>query len=417
MSEIKDQRPRFSTSLKGNTSRRGPLSGVRVVDFTENMAGPFGTMILGDQGADVVKVESPSGDVIRHSGSGSHAMASYFANLNRSKRSLSIDLHRPESRPVLASLFDSADVVVHSFRPSAARRLGLDVASVTKGRPHLIHASIVGFGTTGPYAERPVYDHVIQALSGMADFQRANSHDDPHMVRHGVIDKSTGYVLAQSLCAALVQRFATGLGTNLEISMLDVAVSLLWPDAMMDRTALKPELRRPAVALTFRLTPTADGFVSLIVIKQAQWDGLIAGLDMKGVTYEELGTTPSTSSMTPGEILSAARAVIATLTSEEVVRRLSENDVPCAEVLTLDQMIVHPQIIANETLVEYDHPLIGPIRQPRAVPKFTSMSDVELVPAPGLGNDSKEILIELGLNGTTIDELIASGVVVVGRTT
>jgi len=417
VSDFTDQRPSPSTSRPGDTSSRGPLRGIRVVDFTENMAGPFGTMILGDQGADVIKVESPSGDVIRHSGSGSHAMASYFANLNRSKRSLSIDLHRPESRPVLASLFDSADVVVHSFRPSAARRLGLDVASVTTGRPRLIHASIVGFGTTGPYAERPVYDHVIQALSGMADFQRANARDDPHMVRHGVIDKSTGYVLAQSVCAALIERFGTGRGTNLEISMLDVAVSLMWPDAMMNRTALKPELRRPAVALTFRLTPTADGFVSLIVIKQTQWDGLITALDMKGVTYEELGTTPSASSMTPGEILSAARAVIGTLTSEEVVRRLSDNDVPCAQVLTLDEMIVHPQIIANETLIEYDHPLIGPIRQPRAIPQFTSMSSAELVPAPGLGDDSKEILNELGLDGSTIDELIASGTVVAGRTT
>ena len=164
----------------------GPLQSIRVIDFTENMAGPFGTMILGDQGADVIKVESPTGDVIRHTGTGSARMAAYFANLNRSKRSLVVDLQRAESASVLQPLLDSADVVVHSFRPKAAARLGLDAATVTATRPTVVHASIVGFGATGPLAGRPVYDHVIQAVSGMADLQRESAEDDPHLIRHGV---------------------------------------------------------------------------------------------------------------------------------------------------------------------------------------------------------------------------------------
>jgi crotonobetainyl-CoA:carnitine CoA-transferase CaiB-like acyl-CoA transferase len=384
----------------------GPLQSIRVIDFTENMAGPFGTMILGDQGADVIKVESPTGDVIRHTGTGSARMAAYFANLNRSKRSLVVDLQRAESRSVLQPLLDSADVVVHSFRPKAAARLGLDAATVTATRPTVVHASIVGFGATGPLAGRPVYDHVIQAVSGMADLQRESGEDDPHLIRHGVVDKCTGHVLAQSVCAALIERFRTGEGTTISISMLDVAVSLLWPDGMMDRTALEPELRMPAAALTFRLTPTADGYVSLVVLKKAQWDGLI---DAFGLSDGRGGTGEG--AMKPGAILRGARDAIRTLLTDDVVKLLTANDVPCAPVVSLDEMLVHPQIVANRTLVEYEHPLIGPIRQPRATPTFASMQGAGIVPAPGLGDHTQEILAEVGLSRPSIESLLTSGVV------
>jgi len=389
----------------------GPLQSIRVIDFTENMAGPFGTMILGDQGADVIKVESPTGDVIRHTGSGSARMASYFANLNRSKRSLVVDLHRAESKNVLQPLLNSADVVVHSFRPKAAARLGLDAAAVTATRPTVVHASIVGFGATGPLAGRPVYDHVIQAVSGMADLQRESDEDDPHLIRHGVVDKCTGHVLAQSVCAALIERFRTGGGTTISISMLDVAVSLLWPDGMMDRTALEPELRMPAAALTFRLTPTADGYVSLVVLKQSQWDALMHAF---GLGHDQSGTGGGT--MKPGAILRGARSAIRTLPTDDVVKLLTANDVPCAPVVSLDEMLVHPQIVANGTLVEYEHPLIGPLRQPRATPNFASMHDAGLVPAPGLGDHTEEILAEIGLSRPSIQSLLSAGVVETSRT-
>jgi crotonobetainyl-CoA:carnitine CoA-transferase CaiB-like acyl-CoA transferase len=384
----------------------GPLQSIRVIDFTENMAGPFGTMILGDQGADVIKVESPTGDVIRHTGTGTARMASYFANLNRSKRSLVVDLQRAESRDVLQPLLDSADVVVHSFRPDAAARLGLDAPTVTANRLTAVHASIVGFGATGPLAGRPVYDHVIQAVSGMADLQRESAEDDPHLIRHGVVDKCTGHVLAQSICAALIERFRTGRGTTISISMLDVAVSLLWPDGMMDRTALEPELRMPAAALTFRLTPTADGYVSLVVLKQAQWDGLI---DALGLRHGDPGTGDGT--MKPGAVLRGARDAIRTLLTDDVVKLLTANDVPCAPVVSLDEMLVHPQIVANRTLVQYEHPLIGPIRQPRATPTFASMREAGIVPAPDLGEHTEEILSEIGLSRPSIKSLVATGVV------
>jgi crotonobetainyl-CoA:carnitine CoA-transferase CaiB-like acyl-CoA transferase len=374
------------------------------------MAGPFGTMILADQGADVVKIESPAGDVLRRQGSGSSEMSAYFANLNRSKRSLALNLHAPESRDVLNLLLDSADVVTQSFRPSAAKRLGIDAKSVVANRPRLIHASIVGFGVSGPLAERPVYDHVIQAISGMADLQRETLEDSPHMIRHGLIDKSTGYVFAQSICAALIERFRSDVGNVLEINMLDVAISFLWPDAMMDRSALKPELRKPAVALTFRLTKTNDGYVSLVVVKQAHWDGLVAALNLDADVRNFQASAAGTA--LPGQVLRAARSVIEGLSTKEVVQRLSEFDVPCAPVLTLDEMVEHPQVVENRTLIEYDHPIVGPIRQPRPTPRFASTENTDLRPAPGLGDDSREVLRELGVKPVVIDQLVECGAII-----
>jgi crotonobetainyl-CoA:carnitine CoA-transferase CaiB-like acyl-CoA transferase len=348
--------------------------------------------------------------MLRRQGSGSSEMSSYFANLNRSKRSLVLNLRVPESRSVLNLLLDSADVVTQSFRPSAARRLGIDAKSVTRDRPRLIHASIVGFGVNGPLAERPVYDHVIQAISGMADLQRESPEDSPHMVRHGLVDKSTGYVFAQGICAALIERFRSDAGAVLEVSMLDVAISFLWPDAMMDRAALKPELRKPAVALTFRLTRTKDGYVSLVVIKQEHWEGLVAALNLD--TDVDNFQASAAGTARPGQVLRAARAAIERLSTEEVVQRLSKFDVPCAPVLTLDEMVEHPQVVANGTLMEYEHPIIGPLRQPRPLPHFASTEGNEVRPAPGLGDDSREVLRELGVKPVAIDQLVTCGAVI-----
>jgi crotonobetainyl-CoA:carnitine CoA-transferase CaiB-like acyl-CoA transferase len=383
----------------------GPLTGIRIVDFTENMAGPFGAMILADQGADVIKVESPGGDALRRRGTGTAEMSSYFANLNRSKRSLCVDLRNPRSGDVLEPLLDSADVVVHSFRPTAARRLGTDADAVRGTRPEVIHAAIVGFGTTGPWAGRPVYDHIIQATSGMADQQRQDAVDPPRLIRHGLVDKAAGYVLAQSVTAALFDRTRTHCGASLNIVMLDVAISLLWPDGMMDHTALQPTVRGPAAALTFRLTPTQDGYLSLVVLKQQSWDNLVAALDLNGRLSE---------GARPGEILRAARAVLKSMTTAAAAEILAAHDVPCAPVVAMADMPSHPQVVANRTLVEYEHPVLGLIRQPRPVPTFPGVRAEGLRGARQLGADTTQVLGEIGLSASEIDALLADRVVHAG---
>jgi crotonobetainyl-CoA:carnitine CoA-transferase CaiB-like acyl-CoA transferase len=378
----------------------GPLAGIRIVDFTQNMAGPFGTMILADQGADVIKVESPAGDALRHRGTGAREMSSYFANLNRSKRSLCLDLRSPRADDVLAPLLDSADVVVHSLRPAAAARLRIDELSVRASRPRVIHASIIGFGTTGPWAGRPVYDHVIQATSGMADQQMQDENDRPRLIRHGLVDKTTGHVLAQSVTAALFDRFRTQRGAALSIVMLDVAISLLWPDGMMNHTALDPAVRGPAAALTFQLTPTADGYISLVVLQPRSWQNLVTALRL------ELDQDAS-----PGSVLRAARSVLKSMTSAQAAELLALHDVASAPVVALADMPAHPQVVANRTLVEYMHPVLGPIRQPRPVPAFPGVVAEDLTAAPLLGADTRQVLEELGFGAAAIGTMVHDQVV------
>jgi crotonobetainyl-CoA:carnitine CoA-transferase CaiB-like acyl-CoA transferase len=385
----------------------GPLAGFRIVDFTENMAGPFGTMILADQGADVIKVESPGGDALRRRGTGARELSTYFANLNRSKRSLCLDLHHPRSEEVLAPLLDSADVVVHSFRPAAAQRLRIDASTVRASRPQLVHASIIGFGTDGPWAGRPVYDHVIQATSGMADAARQNEDDPPRLTRHGLVDKTTGHVLAQSVTAALLQRSRTHQGVSLDVVMLDVAISLFWPDGMVEQTALEPEVLGPAPALTYQLTPTADGYLSLVVLKTQAWQNLIDALDLAPA----LGDEPRM-----GDILRAAKAVLKTMSTAEAAAQLSAHDVPCGPVVAMADVASHPQVVANRTLVDYQHPVIGPMRQPRPVPAFPGVDADALVGARRLGQDSMTVLDELGLAGPLISALLAEKVISVEAT-
>ncbi|TML17924.1 MAG: CoA transferase [Actinobacteria bacterium] len=380
---------------------RGPLSGFRIVDLSENMAGPFATMILGDQGADVVKVESLRGDQIRRTGSGSGGMAAYFANLNRSKRSIALDLLRDEGQQILQRLFDDADVVIHAYRPQAAEKLRIHEAAVrTPARARLVYVEIVGFGKTGPLAGRAVYDHVVQALSGFAALQSDPSTNTPMLIRQGVIDKATGHVAAQSITAALLRRAATGVGQSISITMLDVALNFLWPDGMMNNTAFSVTDPRPPAANTYRLTPTADGFISLMVLTDAQWAALHPALDL---------APPG--ERTHPERLREARERLAQMPTTEAIAALTAHDVPCAPVVALDQIAAHPQVIANDAVRVVDHPVLGPIRQPLPMPQLKGMDVGALRPAPRLGEHSAEILAETGFASHEIDALVAAGVV------
>jgi crotonobetainyl-CoA:carnitine CoA-transferase CaiB-like acyl-CoA transferase len=385
-----------------------PLAGFKVVDLTTNMSGPLATMVLADQGAEVVKVEPLTGDVIRTVGTGVGGMSAYFANVNRAKRSIAIDLTRPEGRDIVLRLSERADVFTQNFRPGVVERLGLGPSEVMAVNPKLVYASISGFGTTGPLAAAPAYDHVVQALSGFAALQ-SEGVAEAAMVRHGVIDKATAYSTAQAITAALLARTRTREGTRIDVSMLDVALAFIWPDGMMNHTCVEPDEVLPPVHRSFKLTPTADGHVSLVTLTAAQWKNLVDAL----ADPDDAGDLSDTSARMSGgaAVMRAVRATVATMTTAEVVRRLADADVPCAPVLSLDEVWQHEQTVAVGAVRSLDHAVLGPIRQPRPAPQFDGENQPTAPWAPTLGQHTDEVLAESGWSPDDIATLRAASVI------
>jgi crotonobetainyl-CoA:carnitine CoA-transferase CaiB-like acyl-CoA transferase len=387
-----------------------PLAGIRIVDLTSNMSGPLATMVLADQGADVVKVEPLTGDAIRVVGSGHAGMSAYFANNNRGKRSIAINLTMEAGRDVVRRLVASADVFAQNFRPGVIERLGLGADELQSANPRLVYASISGFGTTGPLADAPAYDHVVQALSGFAAIQSAGT-TEPSMVRHGVIDKATALTLAQAVTAALFDRERTGRGMRIDVSMLDVAIAFLWPDGMMDHTVDEPSSVLPPTSRSFRVSPTADGEVVLVTLTGAQWAGLTAALLDDGDANDD--AMPDTAERMKGgaEVMRRVRTVISSMPTDEVVARLRAADVPVAPVRKLDEVAHDPQVEASGTVRAFEHAVLGPVHQPRPAPLFDGLAIDPAPIAPNLGEHTDDILREAGCSDADIKALRADGVV------
>jgi len=381
---------------------RGPLAGYRIVDLTMNMSGPLATMVLADQGADVIKVEPPGGEVIRRVGTGQGGTTTYFANLNRSKRSIVIDLQSDRGRGVLLELVKRADVFVQNFRLGVAERLGLGPEVLRGADERLIYVSITGFGPDGPLSAAPAYDHAVQALSGIAARQAGPKEGVPDLVRHGIVDKATAYTTAQAVTAALLVRERTGHGEIIDVSMLDVAVNFLWPDGMMNHTCLDDVPEVPAVAGSFRLTKTADGYVSVVTLTDKQWQGLVAA---SGVTEDARAGTVEGRMKHGGDTMRKVKQHLAEMTTDEVVARMTANEVPCAPVVALGQVREHPQVIASGVLEETVHPALGRIVQPRPAARLHEVEEAERRPAPAAGEHTDEILAEAGFSTDEIANL------------
>jgi len=387
-----------------------PLAGIRVVDLTSNMSGPLATMVLAEQGADVVKVEPLAGDLIRTVGTGRGGMSAYFANLNRGKRSIAVDLSVAPGSELVLRLAATADVFVQNFRPGVVERLGLGPDVVMASNDRLIYGSISGFGLEGPLATEPAYDHVVQALSGFASLQAAGG--DPDLVRQGAIDKASAYTLAQAITAALLQRVTTGRGVRIDVSMLDVALAFMWPDGMMNNTCVGDVKVLPPVSRSFRTTPTADGYVVLVTLTAKQWDGLVDAIltepgDDTGGDLSDTGARMAAGA----EIMRAVRQRLRELTTADVVERLRKADVPCAPVLALDELHLDPQIEASKILDTLEHPIMGTIRQPGPAPLIDGERPARGAPAVATGTHTREVLVEHGWSDAEVEALAADDVI------
>ena len=391
----------------------GPLEGVRVLDLTSMISGPVATMMLADQGAEVIKVEPPEGELVRHMGRNTGGLTSVFLSANRSKRSIGLDLKNPAAVDVLKQLIPTADVFVQNFRPGAIDRMGLGESVVRNLNASVIYVSISGFGETGPYAHKRVYDPVIQALSGLADIQMDAASGRPQMIRTIIPDKTTSVTAAQAITAALFHRERTGEGQHVKLAMLDTMVAYLWPEGMARYTFAD----RPLEPMKGEASPdliylTQDGYITAGAISDKEWQGMCRALDRPRWIDDERFRTAN-ARVVHGKLRREMTAeVLLTRTSAEWLERLDHEEVPSAPVLGRHEVIDHPQIQANEMIVEDIHPVAGPIRQARPAARFDRTPARIRGPAPELGADTMTLLGELGCSVAEIDELIASGAVV-----
>lgn len=388
----------------------GPLSGFRVLDLSRVLSGPVATMLLADQGADVIKVEPSSGDMVRAMGGGTK-ITTGFLSANRGKRSIALDLHSEAGIDVVKRIAQDADVFVQNFRPGAIEGMGLGEDVLRAINPRLIYVSISGFGETGPYAHKRVYDPVIQALSGLADLQADNEHDRPRMVRTVIPDKTTGLTVAQAVTAALLARERTGEGQHVKVAMLDTMIAYLWPEGLGGLTRVGEEANvKTGQRSKDLIYETQDGYITCGALTNKEWHGLCRALDRTEWIEDERFATPAARGRNVKVRLDSTQEVLLTRTSGEWLERLDAEEVPSAPVLTRPQILEHEQVLANDIISEYDHPGIGRVRQPRPAAQFLGTPlDREPI-APLLGEHGREILVEFGYDDAGIDALLEAGV-------
>lgn len=390
----------------------GPLNGIKVLDLTSMVSGPVAAMILGDQGADVIKVEPIHGEQLRHLGEPHNSVPPTFFSCNRNKRSLAVDLKSEEGKEILWALIATADVLLQNFRPGAMERMGFSEAKVRVRNPGIIYVSISGFGEQGPYAHKRVYDPIIQGLSGATDIQADRSTGRPNMFRIILADKVSALTAAQAVSSALFHRERKGEGQHVRLSMLDATVAFFWPEGMQGLTFADKETDvRKTFSSIDLIYETQDGYITISVISDKEWRGICVALHCEELITDERFVTSLARRRNAEERRVVIGKLVGEWNSEELLRNLDKNDVPCAPLLDRTQLMDHPQLIASETVEKVDFADFGEVRQARPAARFDLTKSEIRTAAPKLGQHSVEILQSLGYDQNTLDELLNAKVI------
>jgi crotonobetainyl-CoA:carnitine CoA-transferase CaiB-like acyl-CoA transferase len=389
----------------------GPLAGIRVIDLTSAVLGPVATQILGDMGAEVIKIEPPQGDPVRPLGPSRHpGMGAYFLNINRNKKSVALDLKRPAAREALLRLVETADVFVHNMRLAAAERLDLDYAAVAARNPRIVYAAATGFRKDGVHRDRPSFDDVIQGESGLAALN-GGPRGEPRYVPMAVCDKICGYVLASVIGMALFHRERAGEGQEVHVPMLETMVAFNLVDHLWHGVLGEPEkgLGYPRMLTPHRRPfPTKDGHICILATTDAQSRHLFEALDCPELADDERFCTLDRRTDNIDELYALIVERMRQRTTADWRERLDCFDVPNGVVTDLEGLLADPYLADTEFFEHVEHPSEGKMLT-MAIPIFFSATPGKsfCLPPPRLGEHTREVLATLGYSDADIEEITA----------
>jgi crotonobetainyl-CoA:carnitine CoA-transferase CaiB-like acyl-CoA transferase len=396
----------------------GPLAGVRILDLTAVVAGPLATQTLGDMGADVIKIEPPEGDAPRHTGPArSTGMAALFMGLNRSKRSLVLDLKQERARDALWRLIAGADVLVHSMRPHKMAKLGFGHEAVCAKHPRLVYAALHGYRDGGPYSGQPAYDDVIQGQSGIAALM-AQSAGEPRYAPMILADKTCALAISGAICAALFARERTGRGQFVEIPMFEQMVSFVLGEHLFGHNFVPPlgPLGYTRVTAPWRRPyKTKDGYLCMMAYTQAHWRKFSTAIGKPEMLTDPRFDSIASRANNIVALYELAGACIAGRTTGEWLTLLRELEIPSAQMSSLDDVMSDPQLAASGFFKRATHPTEGEIAFTDLPVRFSDTTAGSDRLQPRLGEHSTEVLREAGLSDSEIESLAASGAIVDGR--
>lgn len=388
-----------------------PLEGVKVIEFSTMITASLATMMMAEQGADVIKVEPiEMGDPLRYFGTSKGGSSGLFANCNRGKQSIRINLKTAQGRDIVAKLVAKADVLINNFRPDVMDNLGFGSELMRSTNRRLVYVAISGFGTEGPMRNAPAYDPVIQAKAGIASLQGQQS---PTFMRTLMCDKITAYTASQATTAALFQRERCGMGQHIDISMLDASMSFIFPDGYMNHTLLDDDIEQKPLLADQLYNPiiTANGALTVSAATQKQRSGLFSAMGQSTLIADSRFN--SIDAVTKN--LAAYQQIIAdafvVLDTDDAIKRLEENDVPCAKCLTADEVIDDSQLAATQSFTVIEHPKMGKMRVMLPAAKFQGLRARPGSLSPSHGEHTLEILASIGISHDTIEELRTAGVI------
>ena len=398
-------------------SGAGPLEGFNVLDFTRFQQGTFGSLLLADYGANIIKVEPPGGDGGRRLAVHVDGHSSYFEGLNRNKRSICLDLKRPEGREVIKRLAAQVDVVVENFRPGALEKLGLGYEVLSQINPGIVYASASGFGSKGPRGRDPGFDVVAQAAGGIMMFHRDEHDGAPRPVQGGLADQTGGMMLAHGILVALLHRERSGRGQKVDVSLYGSQIVL--QGIHYTRTLYRAPLRPPGQSSGnfIHRSLCSDGrWIAFGFLEAKMWPTLARGLGLDALIDDPRFETSAARGENQGELVEIIDALVATQPAAHWIAGLRESDCPCTVVQDYAMIAEDEQAVANGYVISYEHPVYGTFRAPGHSASLSETPGTIRRHAPLYpGEHSREILQEAGYGDEEIEALLRDGAVLIGE--